>query len=153
MSNGSITSLIIFLSLVVFAITGKITALLISATLMLALAFWYKRIKPSPHFQTLATANENYSDADFLTIIPMPVLLPFIRNQMPRPARNIPLRPENTLFDDLQIDPVTFELDEMTQLCKTQSLQYEIDPENPLWERIATIQDLATYIAALKSTR
>ena len=153
MSSGSIISLIIFLGLVAFAITGQIVALPVSSGIMLALWFWRTRTKPNQHFQNLATANENHEDANFLTDTKMPALLPFLQNQMPRAARHIPLHLENTLFTDLQIDPVKFELDEMPKFCKSQSLQYEIDPENPLWTRMTTIQDLVTYIATLKPTR
>jgi hypothetical protein len=157
MSGNSIVSLIIFVSLIAFAITGSILAMLICAGILCAIWHWRGRKKLPPHFQKLASANETFCDAAFHEATNLPIaqsttLLAFLRHQMPLPTRAIPLRPENRLFDDLNIDPVAFELDEMPKLCKDLSLIYEIDEQNPLWERLETVNDLTTYIASLEPT-
>lgn len=155
MSGHSIISLIIFLSLIAFAVTSSILAMLISACFMGTIWYIQRQRKPSPHFQKLAKANANYSDIDFHTASNLPriqstAVLESLRKQMPRSTRAIPLRSENHLFEDLKLDPVKFELDAMPQLCKTLDLDYKIDANAPLWERIKTIQELTTYIASLK---
>lgn len=155
MSGHSIISLIIFLSLIVFAVTGSILAMLISVCIIFAIWYIQHHRKPSPHFQKLAKANADYSDIDFHTANNLPrtqstALLQSLRQQMPRSTRTIPLRPENHLFEDLKLDPVTLELDAMPQLCKTLDLDYTIDASTPLWDQIKTIQDLIDYITSRK---
>jgi hypothetical protein len=150
MSNNSIISLIIFLSLIAFAISSSIAIMLICAITMFALWLWHNQRKPNKHFQNLTITNAHYTDAEFLIATKTPNLLPFLRKQMPRSTRTIPLHPKNTLFTDLQFDPVTFELDQMSIFCESLGLQYEIDEQKPLWDRIETIGDLDTYIASLK---
>jgi hypothetical protein len=117
---------------------------------MFALWFWHNQRKPNKHFQQLAITNAHYTDADFLMATKTAGLLPFLRKQLPRSTRAIPLHPKNTLFTELGIASVAFELDEMPIFCEALGLQYEIDNQNPLWERIETIGDLDTYIASLK---
>ena len=155
MSHGSIISLIIFVSLVAFAVTGSVVAMLICAAILGAIWVWRIKNRLSPHFQNLANQNAGYSDAAFHANSPLSLdhstaLLANLRNQLPKSAGTVPLRPENLLFDDLNLDPVALELDEMATLCKTLGLQYNVDEQNPLWEHITTISDLATYITTLK---
>ncbi len=150
MSNNSIISLIIFLSLIAFAISSSIAIMVICAIAMCALWFWQRQRKPNKHFQNLAIMNAHYTDTDFLNATKTAELLSFLRKQMPRSTRTIPLHPANTLFTDLGIAPVAFELDEMPIFCESLGLLYEIEDQNPLWERIKTIGELDAFIASLK---
>jgi hypothetical protein len=130
-------------------------AMAISIAIMWSFWFWKTRTSLSPHFQNLFTSNANYSDQEFhadnhLTTEQSTALLASLRKQMPKHARAIPLRPENDLYDALQLDPISLELDMMVDLCRELQLQYEIDEQKPLWEHVITVKDLTTYIANLK---
>jgi|GEM_PF-4990368 len=152
MSGSSIISLIIFLSLVAFAVTGSMFAMLISAAIMCATWYWYNAKHMNPHFTKLMGANADYSDDEFLREIHLPrdhgvLLLATLRRQLPKTARAIPLRPDNDLWVDLNLDPVSFELDDVSNLCDQLGLDFRIDPEIALYEQVHTIRDLAEYIS------
>lgn len=155
MSNSSAISLIVFLSLIAFSVSSSVLVMLISAAIMCTIWYGAGRKKMPLHLHKLALENTDYTDAALIDDLNLPqasVLLASLRKQMPRVTHALPLRPENHLFDDLDLDPVAFEMDHMPNLCDQLGLTYDIDHQNPLWEQVFTVQDLANYIAKLNQT-
>jgi hypothetical protein len=154
MSASSAISLIVFLALAAFAVSSSVAVMLCSVVIMCTIWYVIGRKNLNPHFQKLAHENVDYSDTALIRKLALPTqqanaMLACLRKQMPRITHTIALRPENTLLDDLNLDPVAFELDHMNDLCNQLGLDYEIDHQNPLCEQIKTIEDLASYISTL----
>lgn len=161
MSAGSVISLILFMTLLVFAATGSF----LWASLCLIGGFLWGSLRrqsdlDQAHQILRRTKGENTTET-FLQWLADAGLTPTeaekfaqrLRHAMPRAHRSLVPHAEYALWDDLGLHVVNFEFDHLPAIATDMGRQFQIDAARPVADQLHNLRDLVGFLQSLPKVK